>query len=78
MSGPALVRDLGNGWSLRRWEYDGAKLEAHRPADQLRDEIVVTGPDVDGDILVEIDTREYTISAYVPAAALRAMLGLDP
>lgn len=31
MDGPKTLKDLGDGWSLRQWEYDGAPLELHGP-----------------------------------------------
>lgn len=74
-----LVQDLGRGWTLRRWEYDGAPLELHGPHDTM-----VSTPDADGDI--EIETQEPagwsggtgTVRRYIPAAGLRALLGDAP
>ena len=78
-SGPKVLRELGNGWQLRQWEYDGAPLELRRY--HLGTETLITGPDKDGDVEIEIDDHGApSTRAFVPVAALRALLGLpdDP
>jgi hypothetical protein len=73
-NGPKRLRDLGGGWELRRWEYDGAPFEARRLPGPYRDEVVVTGPDKDGDVEVNIEQREGSITLFIPVAVLRAVL----
>ncbi|HYF25317.1 MAG TPA: hypothetical protein VD931_06225 [Baekduia sp.] len=72
---PDLVRDLGNGWTLRRWQYDGAPLELHGPGVRLE-----LHPDR---LVVEAEYRDYsswagprteTVEHDVPVTMLRALL----
>ena len=79
-NGPRLVRDLGNGWSLRRWEYDGAALQLHGPIGVML-ELDPRRPD---EVEMEVEHTQYgccssysdTLYRSVPVSALRALLGL--
>lgn len=75
--GPKIVRDLGDGWSLRRWEYDDAPTELHGPK-----MILQIDPRKPGTVEIEADYTQYSCcSSYaetlyrdIPLAALLALI----
>jgi hypothetical protein len=75
MCGPQLVRELENGWTLRRWEYDGAPLELHGPGGVM---ITMSSEGLE----LELEYTKYgcyssyqsTMYKTVPADAMRALL----
>jgi hypothetical protein len=76
--GPKLLRDLGNGWELRQWEYDGAPLELRHVGRHTTIEAEANPTDLE--VRIE-DTPTYgygsnatTIS--IPMEHLRVLLGL--
>ena len=74
---PDLVRDLGNGWTLRRWQYDGAPLELHGPG-----LVIELHPD---ELVLEVEFPDYgnwsnwratdTLEKRVSLKHLRELLG---
>lgn len=72
-----LVRDLGGGWCLRRWEYDGAPLELHGPGGCVTivhegDELELTVTYTDHDHFGGAHERE--LRQTVPVSVLMALL----
>ncbi len=77
--GPKVVRDLGNGWRLRRWEYDDAPMELHGPKGLM----LQVDPRHPETVELEAEFTQYSCcSSYsetlyrdIPLSALLALLG---
>lgn len=66
---PAHVGMIGP-WLLERWRYDGAPLEARRPADRRHEEVTAE-IDATGDMEILIDG---IASACIPREVLIALI----
>jgi len=76
-----LVRDLGNGWCLRRWEYDESPMELHGPQGVVLElkqddlELTVTYTEYSG---YSVGGNETDLYRTIPITMLKALLETKP
>lgn len=75
MVGPKVIKDLGNGWSLKAWDYPDAPVELHGPGisiDRNPDELVM---EIEYDAYGPYGSHKDVLNVYLPREALAALLG---
>ena len=68
MSSPKTIKDFGNGWVVKKWEYDEAPLELRGPC---KTEIYIDKEDIE--IIFEAD-YDGLMTRYIPLEVFKEWL----